>query len=191
VSTLSRRKFLFTSGNTANRTRRELSPGASPVQNFGSWQRVDRWVTPLLGPSTDEGCGSAPTGIQTMATISSLSSSAAIAAIAACVLSQAALADAVACPQTQHGVRLKTVTLFDGPPSEHADLAPDSFRETKGVGRSEWDVAYIFQAGRRLYVQCDYGPTTPAVTVEPAASTSRCVFLSKPDGNVSLTCGAR
>lgn len=127
-----------------------------------------------------------------MATISSLSTSVAVAVICACVaLPEAAGASDASCPQTQHGVGLKTVTLFDGPPKDHADLVPDSFHEAEGIGRSEWDVTYIFQAGRRLYVQCDYGPTVPVVVLQPVASTKKCVYLSQRDGTVSLTCRVR
>ena len=78
--------------------------------------------------------------------------------------------------------------MYDGPPSERADLMPDSFHGTKRVGRSEWDVAYIFRAGRRLYVSCDYGPTIAAVVKEPPTTTTTCVLLSHRDGNVSLSC---
>lgn len=127
-----------------------------------------------------------------MATTSTSLSRPAIAAIGLwAVLSGCAAAGATSCPENHAGFRLKTVMVFDGPPSEHADLMPDSYHENKGVGRSEWDVAYIFQAGRHLFVKCDYGPSVPAVILEPEPSTQQCVFLSKRDGAVSLTCGSR
>lgn len=128
-----------------------------------------------------------------MATISTLLSSAAaivVATMASCpVMPKAVLAAEVTCPQTQNDISLKTVTLFDGPPSEHADLAPDSFHETKGVRRSDWDVAYIFKAGRRLYIQCDYGMTAPVLTLKPTASIKRCEFISQPGAKLRFRCG--
>lgn len=127
-----------------------------------------------------------------MATIFSLSNSLALAAICAALLAPAACAEGDAsCPPAQEGIRLKTVALFDGPPEELADLVPDRFHDAGGTAQSEWDVRYIFHAGRHLYVRCGYGPSRAAVVLKPAASTARCVFVSQPDGNVSLTCRQR
>jgi hypothetical protein len=52
------------------------------------------------------------------------------------------------CPKTNNGAHLSSVSVFDGPPDEHADLIPDTYRERIGVGTSTWDVAYIFTSGR-------------------------------------------
>jgi hypothetical protein len=114
-----------------------------------------------------------------------------LACLALAVLEISACAGEVACPQTQSGERLATVTLFDGPPSEHADLMPDSFRKTKDGGRSEWDVAYIFEADRKLFVECQYGGKVAPVVIEPKPSTTRCVFVTHDRGHKSLTCVSR
>jgi hypothetical protein len=121
-----------------------------------------------------------------MATISSLLIRAAIVALAAAPVSVSA--GEIRCPTTHAGSQLTTVTLFDGPPSEHADLEPDTFHQSKGGSRSEWDVAYIYQAGRHLFVECQYGPEAPAVILEPEPSTSKCEFQSKGVEGVSLVC---
>jgi hypothetical protein len=124
--------------------------------------------------------------IQTMAIISSLLTRAAIVVLAAVPLS--ALAGETQCPKRHAGSQLTTVTLFDGPPSEHADLEPDTFHQGKNGSRSEWDVAYVYKLGRHLFVQCQYGPKTPAVLLEPVPSTYKCEFISQGAENVSLVC---
>jgi len=121
--------------------------------------------------------------------MATISSSAVIAV--SVVLSQTCFASEITCPHAQQGARLKNVALFDGPPSELASLVPDSVFETEMDSRAEWDVSYIFQAGRHLYVRCEYGSTIPAVIIEPPASTGTCAFLSGRNGDVSLSCGAR
>lgn len=99
----------------------------------------------------------------------------------------AAAAEQASCPDNHAGARLTTVVLFDGPPSEHADLMPDKSRKLKNGGvESTWDVAYIFQAGRKLYVECQYGSSTSHVTVEPA-NVKICVF-SNSNNRISLSC---
>jgi hypothetical protein len=99
-----------------------------------------------------------------------------------------ALAGETGCPRIHAGSKLTTVTLFDGPPSEHADLMPDSFRKIGNGSQSGWDVAYIFEAGRQLFVECQYGPKVSTVILEPGPSTYKCEFLSRGEKNVSLTC---
>lgn len=121
-----------------------------------------------------------------MAIISSLLTRLAIVVLVAA--SGSAFATETQCPQTHAGSQLTTVTLFDGPPSEHADLEPDSSHQGKGGIRSEWDVGYIYKAGRHLFVECRYGPKTPSVVLEPGPSTDKCAFISHGAKNVSLVC---
>lgn len=124
-------------------------------------------------------------GTRTVATTSSwLTSLVPLALAALCSSSQAGEA---ACPREQAGTRLASVSVFDGPPGEHADLVPDRYRETKDGGRSEWDVAYAFQAGRKLYVECRYGGEVPPVVIEPAPTTTTlCTFVARRQGRTSL-----
>lgn len=124
-----------------------------------------------------------------MATISTLSISAVLLGLAA--LPPLARAADIHCPGAHQGSPLSTVTLFDGPPSEHADLEPDSFSKTKQGTRSEWDVAYIFKTGRQLFVACEYGPKADAVLLQPGPGTYQCEFLAETSGKVSLTCKTR
>jgi hypothetical protein len=99
-----------------------------------------------------------------------------------------ALAGEIRCPNIHEGSLLRTVTLFDGPPSEHADLMPDTFHESKNETQSKWDVAYIFKAGRQLFVECEYGPKVSMVILEPEPSTYKCELLSQQGKQVALTC---
>ncbi|HUB13350.1 MAG TPA: STY0301 family protein [Acetobacteraceae bacterium] len=97
----------------------------------------------------------------------------------------------IRCPDAQQGSPLATVTLFDGPPSEHADLEPDNFHKTRQGTWSEWDVAYIFKAGRQLYVQCQYAQHAASVMLEPGPGTYQCEYVTEAGGKVSLTCKSR
>lgn len=121
-----------------------------------------------------------------MATISSLSTS--LVCFCLATLGVSASAGEMVCPPTQAGARLVTVTLFDGPPSEHADLVPDRYRKTKDGGRSEWDVAYVYAAGRKLFVECRYGAKVAPVVIEPAPTATQCAFVTRSQGRKSLSC---
>ncbi len=92
------------------------------------------------------------------------------------------------CQATHAGSRLASVTLFDGPPSERADLMPDTVSGRHGNGRSDWDIAYIFQAGRRLFVRCEYGPQVHAIIFEPDTRARKCVYRRYATGHRSLAC---
>jgi hypothetical protein len=98
-----------------------------------------------------------------------------------------ASAEEFGCPAARSGGRLVSATLFDGPPSEHADLMPDNYRKSKSGGQSDWNVAYIFQAGRRLYVQCQYGSKISSVVLE-APKVDICTYSSNGKRRNSLTC---
>ena len=65
---------------------------------------------------------------------------------------------------------------------------PDTFREEKNNSRSEWDVAYIYKAGRKLFVECQYGAKAPPIVLEPGPSTVTCEFLVQGSDNMSLVC---
>lgn len=121
-----------------------------------------------------------------MATIFSLLNS--LVPVTLAILGVSAYAGEAACPQAQGGARLVTVSVFDGPPSEHADLMPDRYHKTKDGGRSEWAVAYVFRAGRKLFVECQYGGKVAPVVIEPDPSTTKCTFVTRDRGRKSLTC---
>ena len=108
--------------------------------------------------------------------------------IAALALAPAlASAEEFGCPSAHSGGPLVSATLFDGPPSEHADLMPDHYRKSKRGGQSDWNVAYIFQAGRRLYVECQYGSKISSIVLE-APRVDACTYASNGKRRKSLTC---
>ena len=105
------------------------------------------------------------------------SKSAALLALAAPLL---ALADASpsmsVCPR-QPTAALRHVTVFDGPPEELASLVPESDAQ----GRDSWQLAYVYQAGRQVWVHCRYQDETRRVLLlsEPV---HHCHFLPKRRG---------
>ena len=125
-----------------------------------------------------------------MATTSSSSNRRAALALAGliCALPACAVAADLSCPPSSHGSPLKTVTVFDGPPEELADLVPDTYRKTADGGTSMWNVAYIFAQGRQLNIRCDYGSQTAPVVIQPPASVVTCSFTTHRAAPASLTC---
>ncbi len=117
--------------------------------------------------------------------------SAAIVALMSLVslLPTASAAGAI-CPQTTQRTALRGVTLFDGVPTEQVSLAPDSTRKVGGADRSEWTVGEVATSDRHLYVQCDYGPKNPALTLRQPTSTTRCTLLAR-GGTLVLTYSGR
>ena len=102
---------------------------------------------------------------------------AALLALAAPLL---ALADATAtvsvCP-SQSATTLRHVTVFDGPPEELASLVP----EPDAQGRDSWPLAYVYQAGRQVWVHCQYKDKTRRVLQLPEP-VRHCHFLPKRRG---------
>jgi hypothetical protein len=94
----------------------------------------------------------------------------------------------VRCPTSYQGAPLATVTLFDGPPSQHADLAPDDYEMRKNVGTSDWDVSYIFSSGRRLYIDCQYDTKHSRSLILETPKVEKCVFVTSANGGKSLSC---
>jgi hypothetical protein len=98
----------------------------------------------------------------------------------------ASIAREIHCPPAQGSHRLSKVSVFDGPPSEQADLVPDTI--SRSGGRSRWELAYLFKLGRRVFVQCRYAPGDPAVVVEPGKAIRACTFATSGTGEKSLVC---
>jgi hypothetical protein len=100
-----------------------------------------------------------------------------------------AAAEQAQCPESNGTARLVSATLYDGPPSEHADLMPDESRKTSGGGvESSWEVGYIFKAGRKLHVVCKYSAAAALPIMLQPANVQVCTFNSTADRRVSLVC---
>ena len=91
-------------------------------------------------------------------------------------------APAPVCPAVP-GHALKRLTVFDGPPEELASLVP----EQDGKGRAYWDLAYVYRAQRRVWVQCHYEPQAMR-TMELPAQVNRCTFTSSTRHGGQLWC---
>ncbi len=96
---------------------------------------------------------------------------------AAALIAASSASAAVVCPARQGALRLTNVSLFDGPPSEHADLVPDEAHKDGPTDVSSWDIAYIFQADRQPYATCQYGKSR-LITRSVAKTASKCLYLS-------------
>jgi hypothetical protein len=94
------------------------------------------------------------------------------------LIAMAAPAQSFKCPAMQGKNALASISVFDGPPAEKADLAPDL---TKGSGDhlySSWDIGYLFGMGRTPYLVCKYAglPDAQAVTLIIDKRVTKCVF---------------
>jgi len=102
------------------------------------------------------------------------------AALLALAVPLLALADATptvsVCP-SQGATTLHYVTVFDGRPEELASLVP----EPDAQGRDSWPLAYVYQAGRQVWVHCRYQDQTRRVLQLPEP-VQHCHFLPKRRG---------
>jgi hypothetical protein len=75
-----------------------------------------------------------------------------------------AQAQQVGCPAAQGKSLLTGVSVFDGPPAEMADLVPDVSRGGEAHLFQSWEVGYLFDQHRTLYLSCRYaGLAAPSV----------------------------
>lgn len=98
--------------------------------------------------------------------------------------STAVSAQSFKCPARQGKNPLAGVSIFDGPPAEKADLAPD---QTKGSGDrlyASWDIGYLFGLGRTPYLVCKFAglPDAQATTLKIDKKVEKCVFQAHPSG---------
>jgi hypothetical protein len=96
------------------------------------------------------------------------------------VLAAAAHAQQAKCPAAQGNQHLSRVSVFDGPPAQHADLAPD---DQKGSGDHiylTWEIAYLFGMNHDVFLVCRYSLTAdePSVTIKLDKKASKCAFRS-------------
>lgn len=98
-------------------------------------------------------------------------------------------AQVAGCPAYERNSPLVQVTVFDGPPNEMASLVPDVSKGSDHHTYASWDIGYIFDAGRILYLECSYLHSTKPITVKVDKKVKECVYrthaLPKP---AELTC---
>jgi hypothetical protein len=78
---------------------------------------------------------------------------------------------------------LRSVTVFEGPPSEQASLVPDS----AGKNNSSWDLAYIYDGGRSVWVRCQYADGANS-DVKLSARVSKCRSEAVKKDAIKLSC---
>ena len=83
-----------------------------------------------------------------------------------------------ACPASDGGAPLANGAVYDGPIAENAQLAPDAERRIRGGTVNTWPVAYIYQAGRQVYLSCTY-PNRPPVTVAVTRPVKACRYTAQ------------
>ena len=91
-----------------------------------------------------------------------------LAALALIALDAAAQPRSAACPARAGGKPLSAVEVFDGPPAERFSLKPEIDRRGRSSWVSTWDVRYIYRAGRRVYLRCEYNTKSVVVPVSRA-----------------------
>jgi hypothetical protein len=121
-----------------------------------------------------------------MVTTSMWSSS--VAACALLVFFATAHADEAGCPAYHGENPLSAGTVFDGPPEERADLMPDHSKVTKHRAYSTWDVGYIYDAGRQVFLACRYANEHDSLTVPIAKKVRRCIYKTRPNRPAELRC---
>ncbi|MDO7842525.1 STY0301 family protein [Sphingomonas immobilis] len=90
------------------------------------------------------------------------------------------------CPAVLHGAALKSVSVFDGPFAEMADLVPDGGRKTKAGRVDTWDLGYVYKAGRHVFLRCDYGKPQP-VEIKLTVPVKACALTQGAKAK-SLSC---
>jgi hypothetical protein len=100
------------------------------------------------------------------------------------VLAAAAHAQGVKCPSHQGNQPLSRVSVFDGPPAENADLAPDI--QTGGGDHIylEWEVSSLSSSDRGVFLVCRYAASgdEPSLTIKLDKKMRRCIYRSHGGG---------
>jgi len=100
------------------------------------------------------------------------------------LIATAAPAQSFKCPAMQGKNALASVSVFDGPPAEKADLDADAMTGSGGHLSIFWDIGYLFGMGRTLYLVCKYAglPDEHSITIKIDKKVARCIFHSGAAG---------
>jgi hypothetical protein len=90
------------------------------------------------------------------------------------------------CPATKDKIKLSHVSLFDGPPDEHAELIPSISRGRNAY--SVWYVGHVFDDGRNIFLVCRYGDADDTATVKVDTRVDRCFYQSLAHGAAEVNC---
>lgn len=92
------------------------------------------------------------------------------------LLAGVAQAQQVGCPAIEGKSLLAGVSVFDGPPAEMADLVPDVSRGGAANLFQSWEVGYLFDQHRTLYLACRYAGLSAPVVVKIEQRVKMCAF---------------
>jgi len=92
------------------------------------------------------------------------------------LLAGVAQAQPVGCPAMQGKSLLAGVSVFDGPPGEMADLVPDVSRGGQANLFQSWEVGYLFDQHRTVYLSCRYARVSAPVVVKIERRVKTCSF---------------
>jgi hypothetical protein len=92
------------------------------------------------------------------------------------------------CPPYHARSPLSGAVVFDGPPNERADLMPDQSRRSDDHAHAAWNVGYIFEMGRKLFLVCRYSNLSDTVTIKVDKKVRRCIYDATPNRPAELSC---
>lgn len=99
-----------------------------------------------------------------------------------------AIAAGQACPATRDGRPLSTAQVLDGPVADNAILAPDTGWTRAGVDVATWQVAYVYEAGRQVTLDCRYDGVAEPVVVRIETPVMTCRYSGSRRHGVALRC---
>ena len=103
---------------------------------------------------------------------------------AAVLFASAAQAQEFKCPGFHGKNPLAGVSVYDGPPSEMADLVPDVSIGGGDHAYASWDIGYLFGLNRTPYLVCKFAglSDSQAVTLKIDKKVAKCTFQAHAGG---------
>jgi hypothetical protein len=100
------------------------------------------------------------------------------------VFASAAHAQEFKCPGFHGKNPLASISVYDGPPSEMADLVPDVSKGSGDHAYASWDIGYLFALNRTPYLVCKFAglPDSQAVTLKIDKKVQKCILQAHAGG---------
>lgn len=106
------------------------------------------------------------------------------------VLAATGQAQEFKCPASQGKNLLFNAAVFDGPPAEKAELAPDDSKGKTSYTYASWDVGYLYDMGHRVFLVCKFAGLSDAqaVTIKVDRKVQRCIFRAPKGQPAEAVC---
>jgi len=78
--------------------------------------------------------------------------------------------------------------MLDGPLQDKTILEADSGGSRNGVDFARWQVAYVYDAGRRVTLDCHDGDGATSVAISVETRVKTCSYNKSKKGGVVLRC---